>query len=127
MKFFVQSIGLLIFAMAFLAGAQPVHTLCSACHAEQVADFLMHPHAAKRAGLANDSEITIETRRGRASFRLKTTAAIREDTIFVPFHWPDEQSANRLTNDALDPISRMPEFKVCAARITAAAGGRDNR
>lgn len=87
----------------------------------------MHPQAAKRAGLANGTEITIETRRGRASFRLKTTAAIREDTIFVPFHWPDEQSANRLTNDALDPISRMPEFKVCAARITSAAGGRDNR
>ena len=87
----------------------------------------MHPQAAKRAGLANGTEITIETRRGRASFRLKTTAAIREDTIFVPFHWPDEQSANRLTNDALDPISRMPEFKVCAARIAAAAGGRDNR
>jgi len=37
----------------------------------------------------------------------------------VPFHWPDDQSANRLTNNALDPISRMPEFKVCAARIAA--------
>jgi assimilatory nitrate reductase catalytic subunit len=87
----------------------------------------MHPHAAKRLGLANGSAITIETRRGRASFRLKTTTAIREDTVFVPFHWPDEQSANRLTNDALDPISRMPEFKVCAARIAAAAGGADRR
>jgi assimilatory nitrate reductase catalytic subunit len=86
----------------------------------------MHPLAAKRSGVATGTEITIETRRGRASFRVKTTTAIREDTIFVPFHWPDEQSANRLTNDALDPISRMPEFKVCAARI-AAAGGADRR
>jgi assimilatory nitrate reductase catalytic subunit len=64
--------------------------------------------------------VTIETRRGRASFRVKTTTGIREDTIFVPFHWPDERSANRLTSPALDPISRMPEFKVCAARIAPA-------
>jgi assimilatory nitrate reductase catalytic subunit len=81
------------------------------------AEAEMHPRAARRAGLADGSEITIETRRGRASFKLKTTQDIREDTIFVPFHWPDERSANRLTNPALDPISRMPEFKVCAARI----------
>jgi assimilatory nitrate reductase catalytic subunit len=37
--------------------------------------------------------------------------------VFVPFHWPGERSANRLTHDALDPISRMPSFKACAGRI----------
>jgi assimilatory nitrate reductase catalytic subunit len=79
----------------------------------------MHPATARRSGLVDGHEITIETRRGRASFRLKTTTRIREDTIFVPFHWPDERSANRLTNAALDPWSRMPEFKVCAARVGA--------
>jgi len=47
----------------------------------------------------------------------KVTRDIRPDTVFMPFHWPDGQSANRLTNDALDPTSRMPEFKVCAARV----------
>ena len=56
----------------------------------------------------------LTTRRGTATFKARLTRAIREDTIFVPFHWPGEQSANRLTNAALDPISRMPEFKVCA-------------
>ena len=81
----------------------------------------MHPRAARRSGLVDGGEVTIETRRGRASFRLRTTHGIREDTIFVPFHFPDEQSANRLTNAALDPISRMPEFKVCAARVSPAA------
>ncbi len=85
----------------------------------------MHPRSATRSGLVNGSQITIETRRGRASFRLKTSTAIREDTIFVPFHWPGEQSANRLTNAALDPISRMPEFKLCAARVVASADGID--
>jgi assimilatory nitrate reductase catalytic subunit len=83
------------------------------------AEAEMHPRAAQRAGLADGADVTIETRRGRASFRVKTTRDIREDTIFVPFHWPDDRSANRLTNTALDPISRMPEFKVCAARIAA--------
>ena len=45
------------------------------------------------------------------------TRDIRPDTVFMPFHWPGEQSANRLTIGALDPTSRMPEFKVCAARV----------
>ena len=39
---------------------------------------------------------------------------IRPDTLFVPFHWV---GVNRLTNDVLDPSSRMPEFKVCAAAV----------
>ena len=41
----------------------------------------------------------------------KVVTTIRPDTVFIPFHWV---GANRLTNDALDPASRMPEFKVCA-------------
>jgi len=45
------------------------------------------------------------------------TASIREDTVFVPFHWGGIRAANRLTNPALDPVSRMPEFKVCAVRL----------
>jgi assimilatory nitrate reductase catalytic subunit len=43
--------------------------------------------------------------------------SIRSDTLFVPFHWAGEGRANSLTTDALDPTSRMPEFKVCAARL----------
>ena len=57
---------------------------------------------------------------GRRAFTVKVTRDIREDTVFVPFHWSGEQSVNRLTNAALDPISRMPEFKVCAVRVAAA-------
>jgi len=41
---------------------------------------------------------------------------IRPDTVFIPYHWPGKQSANLLTNRALDPISKIPEFKVCAVR-----------
>jgi assimilatory nitrate reductase catalytic subunit len=49
--------------------------------------------------------------------RAELTTRIRPDTVFVPFHWGGEQSINRLTNAALDPVSRMPELKVCAVRI----------
>jgi assimilatory nitrate reductase catalytic subunit len=42
---------------------------------------------------------------------------VRPDTVFVPFHWAGKGRANLLTSDALDPTSRMPAFKVCAARI----------
>ena len=39
------------------------------------------------------------------------------DTLFVPFHFAGNGRANLLTNPALDPVSRMPEFKVCAVRL----------
>jgi assimilatory nitrate reductase catalytic subunit len=59
----------------------------------------------------------VRTRRGSVEVTARVTRDIRPDTVFMPFHWPGDQSANRLTNDALDPTSRMPEFKVCAARV----------
>ncbi len=61
--------------------------------------------------------MTLTTRRGSANVRVKITPGIRPDTLFTPFHWGGSQSANRLTNPALDSTSRMPEFKVCAVRI----------
>src|SRR5439155_12364110 len=81
---------------------------------------------ARRHGLAEGDAVTLATRRGAATFTARLTPDIREDTVFVPFHWPEEASANRLTNPALDPISRMPEFKVCAVRIAPALGARDS-
>jgi assimilatory nitrate reductase catalytic subunit len=47
---------------------------------------------------------------------------MRPDTIFLPFHFPGDGAANALTNPALDPVSRMPEFKVCAVRIEREGG-----
>jgi assimilatory nitrate reductase catalytic subunit len=77
----------------------------------------IHPATAGAAGLASGDRVTLTTRRGAATFVVKTTATIREDTVFIPFHWGGEQSANNLTNPALDPTSKMPEFKVCAVRL----------
>ncbi len=79
----------------------------------------MHPRLARRHRLVDGDTVTLATRRGSARFVVRVTSTIREDTVFVPFHWGGCGSANRLTNPALDPISRMPEFKVCAVRIEA--------
>jgi assimilatory nitrate reductase catalytic subunit len=48
----------------------------------------------------------------------KVVATIRPDTIFIPYHWAGRRAANQLTNRALDPLSKIPEFKVSAVRIT---------
>jgi assimilatory nitrate reductase catalytic subunit len=86
----------------------------------------LHPQTARRHGVADGGQVTLRTRRGTARFTAKVTPTIRPDTIFVPFHWAGEASANRLTNDAVDPVSGMPEFKVCAVRIEAAGAEGDD-
>ena len=82
-----------------------------------VAVASMHPRTAQRHGLAEGDMVVLTSRRGSAELKASLTTGIREDTVFVPFHWGGAQSVNRLTNPALDPISRMPELKVCAVRI----------
>lgn len=84
----------------------------------------IHPTAAAKAGIADAQPMTLTTRRGSATFIAKITRTIREDTVFAPFHWSGEQSVNRLTIAALDPISRMPEFKVCAVRVAPGTAER---
>jgi assimilatory nitrate reductase catalytic subunit len=82
----------------------------------------MHPSTAKLHRLDDRGRVVLTTRRGTATFTLRVTPTIREDTVFVPFHWGGEQSINRLTSAALDPTSRMPEFKVCAVSAAPVAG-----
>lgn len=77
----------------------------------------VHPKTAERYGIAHDERVRLYTRRGEMIVKVKIIEAIREDTVFVPYHFGHEDSINLLTNPALDPISRMPEFKACAAQI----------
>jgi assimilatory nitrate reductase catalytic subunit len=76
----------------------------------------LHPMLAERIGATDGEPVVVTTRRGELKAPARVVASIRPDTVFVPFHWV---GANRLTNDALDPHSRMPEFKVCAAAVSA--------
>ncbi|THA78212.1 nitrite reductase [Streptomyces sp. A0642] len=80
----------------------------------------LHPRLAERIGVADGGPVAVTSRRGRAVAPARITVAIREDTVFMPFHWAGEGRANTLTNPALDPVSKMPEFKVCAVRVEAA-------
>ncbi|CAL9444829.1 molybdopterin oxidoreductase family protein [Streptomyces sp. enrichment culture] len=77
----------------------------------------IHPRLAARLGAAEGDPVAVVSRRGRAVAPARITGAIRPDTVFMPFHWPGEGRANTLTNPALDPTSRMPEFKACAVRL----------
>ncbi|WP_137989429.1 molybdopterin oxidoreductase family protein [Streptomyces vilmorinianum] len=81
----------------------------------------LHPRLAERLGVGEGERIAVISRRGRAVAPARITTGIRPDTVFMPFHWPGEGRANTLTNPALDPVSRMPEFKVCAVRLEPAS------
>ncbi|UNO42117.1 molybdopterin oxidoreductase family protein [Streptomyces sp. MST-110588] len=82
----------------------------------------LHPRLAERLGIVDGEPVAVVSRRGRAVAPAALTRAIRPDTVFMPFHWPGAGRANTLTNPALDPTSRMPEFKVCAVRLERVAG-----
>jgi assimilatory nitrate reductase catalytic subunit len=80
----------------------------------------MHPKLAAKLGIVDGDWTTAETRRGAITLRAMVVTTIRPDTIFIPYHWPGEKSANRLTVAAQDPISKIPQYKVCGCRIRKA-------
>ncbi|PLR83607.1 molybdopterin oxidoreductase family protein [Bacillus sp. V33-4] len=77
----------------------------------------VHPETAAKYNINHEEKVRLFTRRGESFYKVKITEAIRKDTVFVPYHWGHDQSINLLTIPALDPTSRMPEFKACAAQI----------
>ncbi len=80
----------------------------------------MHPALAAQAGVRTGDRVRVESRRGAVTLGCQVVKTIRPDTVFIPYHWAGEKSANRLTIRALDPISKIPEFKVCAVRVEKA-------
>lgn len=85
----------------------------------------IHPSMAQTYGISGGDDVILTTRRGSAVMKAQLTPSIRLDTLFVPFHYAGQGSANLLTNPALDPVSRMPEFKVCAVRIEKSGSARE--
>jgi assimilatory nitrate reductase catalytic subunit len=82
----------------------------------------IHPRLAAKLGIQDGEWATAETRRGFITLRAMVVTTIRPDTIFIPYHWPGEKSANRLTVAAQDPISKIPQYKVCGCRVRKADG-----
>ncbi|MBY5991493.1 formate dehydrogenase subunit alpha [Ferrimonas balearica] len=74
---------------------------------------------AERLGLVNGQPIKVATRRGELTLPAFITKRMQPGVVFVPFHFA-EAAANVLTNPALDPVAKIPEFKVCAVKVQAA-------
>jgi formate dehydrogenase major subunit len=75
---------------------------------------------ARKFKLEEGALVTIASRRGDIQARIKISRKAVAGTVFIPFHYA-VAAANRLTNAALDPISGIPEFKVCAVKVSKAA------
>ena len=84
----------------------------------------MHPQLATRLGVADGDLVRVRSRRGEITLPAAVVATIRPDTVFIPYHWPGRQAANQLTQRALDPVSKIPEYKVSAVAIERVGPGR---
>ncbi|HKT80323.1 MAG TPA: molybdopterin dinucleotide binding domain-containing protein, partial [Vicinamibacterales bacterium] len=78
-----------------------------------------------KLGIADGDWATAETSRGTITLRAQVVTTIRPDTIFIPYHWAGRKSANQLTVAAQDPISKIPQYKVCGCRLRRAEGPPD--
>jgi formate dehydrogenase major subunit len=76
----------------------------------------LHPLQLERLGLAPGELLTLQTRRGEVSLWARADDGTPEGVVFVAFCWA-EAAVNRLTNAALDPVAKIPEFKYCAVRV----------
>ncbi|HUK39359.1 MAG TPA: formate dehydrogenase subunit alpha [Methanomicrobiales archaeon] len=83
----------------------------------------LHPEDAQALGVANGEMVRAVTRRGQIDITAKVTPDIKKGETFIPFHYV-ECAANTLTNNALDPVAKIPEFKACAVRVEKIPGGQ---
>ncbi len=81
----------------------------------------INPEDAKALGIQNQEIVKAVTRRGQINIPAMVTPDIKKGVVFIPFHYK-ECAANILTNNALDPIAKIPEFKACAVRIEKIKG-----
>ena len=80
----------------------------------------LHPQLGLRVGVPDGGRARLTSARGMTEATARWTDSVRPDTVFMPFHWSGVGSVNRVTSDAVDPVSAMPEFKVCAVSVTPA-------
>lgn len=77
----------------------------------------IHPETALKLKINDGERVKVISRRGEGIFPALVVRTIRPDTIFIPYHWGEALAANQLTNPALDPTSKIPEYKACAVKI----------
>ncbi|MCA9657608.1 MAG: nitrite reductase, partial [Myxococcales bacterium] len=79
----------------------------------------VHPETLQSLGIADGEWVSVSSRRGSISLRVRASKAPGIGAVFIPFCWR-EAAANVLTSDKLDPYGKIPEFKFCAVRIERA-------
>jgi len=77
------------------------------------------PADAPRVPCENDAPVRVSSRRGSVVLRARVTEKAAPGVVFIPFHYA-EAAANTLTVDALDPLAKIPEYKICAVKIEPA-------
>ena len=77
-----------------------------------------------RLGIAPGDMVRVTTRRGTVELTARQDDAVPDGVVFIPFAYV-EAAANLLTNPALDPFGKIPEFKFCAARVEPATVARE--
>jgi assimilatory nitrate reductase catalytic subunit len=77
----------------------------------------IHPRLAQTYGIRDNDMVIVTTRRTEMQIRAMVVRTIRPDTVFIPYHWPGQKSANQLTHRTIDPRSKIPEYKVSACTI----------
>ncbi len=82
----------------------------------------MHPQTAAKLGISEGDWVEVTTRRGTMTVPALLVSSIRPDTIFIPYHYGHNEAANILTNPVLEPMNKIPEYKVCAAAAKKVAG-----
>jgi len=79
----------------------------------------IHPEDAAKIGLNGKRIVRVTSRRGEITLKARITDRIKPGIVFIPFHYA-EAAANTLTNAAIDPIAKIPEYKVCAVKVEPA-------
>ena len=82
----------------------------------------LSPLDLRKLGIEAGEAVRVETRRGAIELKARSDGAVPSGMVFVPFCYA-EAAANALTNPALDPLGKIPEFKYCAARVEAVGEG----
>ncbi|HZU70630.1 MAG TPA: molybdopterin oxidoreductase family protein [Ktedonobacteraceae bacterium] len=77
----------------------------------------IHPQAAAKLGIVNDEIVRVRTPRFAMEVKALVVPTIRPDTLFIPYHYGHERSVNQLTNPAVEPNVKIPEYKACAATV----------
>ncbi len=77
----------------------------------------IHPQAAGPLGIQSEDMVRVRTPRGSMELKALVTPTIRPDTLFIPFHYGHAQAVNQLTNPAVEPSVKIPEYKACAATV----------